>query len=88
MPESTTDYVYVKNNNNICSGYFCSYIFLPNKDYSSNITTHKGKYLKQIFNQNSKYNNKYVSRMHEKCEDIVNKFFNVKINGCENKSKK
>ena len=25
--------------------------------------------------------------MHEKCEDIVNKFFNVKINGCENKSK-
>ena len=43
-------------NNNLCSGYFCSFIIPPID----------GKYIKKIFNYTSKYNDRYIFDLYNK----------------------
>merc|ERR1711874_268476 len=77
--EENASYVYSKIKN-ACSGYFCSFITLPNpynkvtnnrkNNYSLKIKNEK--YLKQYTNELSEYNNEYINEIREKCLDIVN----------------
>ena len=56
-------------NNNLCSGYFCSFIIPPID----------GRYIKKIFNNTSKYNDRYIFDLYNKSKETVNKFFNKNI---------
>merc|ERR1712239_48119 len=59
----------MSNKSNMCSGYFPSYIDLPNVSSYNQINTNyypfisKGRYSKQIINNHSKYNSKYISKL-------------------------
>merc|ERR1712082_44862 len=68
----------MSNKSNMCSGYFPSYITLPNINFYDQINNNnikdkeytnyypfisKGRYRKQIINNHSKYNSKYISKL-------------------------
>ena len=76
--EEKASYVYSKNKN-VCSGYFCSFIPLPNhynkgtnkNKYNYFLKTDNEKYLKQLTNEASKYNKEYINELRLKCSDII-----------------
>ena len=79
-PNVPSNYMYSKNKN-ICSGYFCSFIPMIDKNNSLNIKFKNGHYLKQISNENSRYNLKYMKDIKERCLDTINKHYkNPRIN--------
>ena len=105
---SNNEYSYdcIRENKHFCSGYFPSFITISNPKYdlisqnshSGNISNNyylkikNGRYLKQISNENSKYNIGYQNNMKAICQSIKNKHFNkttsntyyIKSNSCIN----
>ena len=68
------NYVYT-NNKKLCSGYFCSFIPLTNKNNTLNIPINYNGYKKQVSNECSKYNMNYINKINRRCSDIVKNHF-------------
>ena len=72
--KNSQEFTYVKNRN-LCSGYFCDFIPLVDKNNNLNVPLFEGKYKKLISDELSKYNKNYMDNIGNKCSDIINKFF-------------
>ena len=67
VPESTKNACYKNKNKNTYPGYMCSIINPQNQSKKVNI--------KQKTNCNNKYNENYITKLQNRCMEIINKFY-------------